>query len=226
MQRTGYACPRHRYMASAVHVQVSEHRPSLATTVYGEVDVTYALFANLAEDTSGGCWDLVLRGTLEQCIWAGSSVKADWAHIVDMETAEIVRWKRRDAAGPPLDLVPWSLGNDADVPLTFGMLLSFQELCKLSALGGSRWVRAQLTKATASPPLAEVATASAMLRSLQNCSLPALVHGSQASLVEELQQYGLLKAEFAYADSPEEDMATVLAITEKGHQALASGVSE
>ncbi|CAN7417070.1 hypothetical protein [Acidovorax sp. LjRoot194] len=187
--------------------------------------MTYALFANFAEDTSGGWWDLVLRGTLEQCICAGNSVKTDWAHIVDMETAEIVRWKRRDAAGPPLDLVSWSIGNDADVPLTFGMLLSFQELCKLSALGGSRWVRAQLMKATASPPPADVATASAMLRFLLSCPLPALVHGSQASLVEELQKHGLLQAEFAYADSPEEDMATVLAITEKGREALATGVS-
>lgn len=209
----------------AMHARESEHRPSLAATVYGEVDVTHALFANLAEDTSGGWWDLVLRGTLEQCIWAGNSVKADWAHIVDMETAEIVQWKKRDASGPPLDLVPWSIGPDADIPLTFSMLLSFQELCKLSALGGSRWVRAQLAKAAASPPLAEAATASALLRSLQHCSLPALVHGSQAILVEELQQNGLLRAEFAYADSPEEDMATVLAITEKGHQAIASSVS-
>lgn len=183
--------------------------------------MTYALFANLAEDTSGGWWDLVLRGTLEQCIWAGNSVKADWVHIVDMEKGEIVRSKKRIAEGPPLDLVAWSPGPDADIPLTFNMLLSWQELCKLSALGGSRWVRAQLAKATASPALAEVATASAMLRSLQDCPLPVLVNGSQASLVEELQQSGFLRAEFTYADSPEEDTATVLAITDKGRETLA-----
>lgn len=183
--------------------------------------MTYALFANLAEDTSGGCWDLVLRGTLEQCIWAGNSVKADWVHIVDMETGEIVRSKGRVAAGPPLDLVAWSAGPDSDIPLTFSMLLSWQELCKPSALGGSRWVRAQLSKATASPPLPDVATASAMLRSIEDCPLPLVVSGSQASLVEELQQNGLLRAEFTYADSPEEDTATVLAITAKGLEALA-----
>ncbi|MFN9473220.1 MAG: hypothetical protein ACK59X_17470 [Acidovorax sp.] len=175
----------------------------------------------MAEDTSGGWWDMVLRGTLEQCIWAGNSVKADWAHIVDMETAQVVRWKKRDASGPPLDLVPWSVGHDADIPLTFGVLLSFQELCKLSALGGSRWVRAQLAKATVSPALAEVATASAMLHLIQGCPLPFLVSGPQAILVEELQQNGLLRAEFTYADSQEEDTATVLAITDKGREALA-----
>ena len=183
--------------------------------------MTYALFANLAEDTSGGWWDRVLRGTLEQCLWAGNSVKADWAHIVDMETGEIVRSKKRIAGGPPLDLVAWTIGPDADIPLTFNMLLSWQELCKLSALGGARWVRAQMAKATASPTLAEVATASAMLRSLQDCPLPVLVCGSQASLVEELQHSGFLRAEFTYADSPEEDTATVLAITDKGREMLA-----
>ena len=85
----------------------------------------------------------------------------------------------------------------------------------------SEGVRAQLAKATASPALAEVATASAMLRSLQDCPLPVLVNGSQASLVEELQQSGFLRAEFTYADSPEEDTATVLAITDKGRETLA-----
>lgn len=85
-------------------------------------------------------------------------------------------------------------------------------------------MRAQLMKATASPPPADVATASAMLRLLLSCPLPALVHGSQASLVEELQKHGLLQAEFAYTDSPEEDMATVLAITAKGREALTTGV--
>ena len=188
--------------------------------------MTYALFANLTEDTSGGWWDLVLRGTLEQCIWSGSSVKADWVHIVDMETGEIVRSKKRIASGPPLDLVAWTVGPDADIPLTFNMLLSWQELCKLSTLGGSRWVRAQLAKASATPALTEVATASAMLRSLQDLPLPVLVNGSQASLVEELQQTGCLRAEFTYADSPEEDTATVLAITEKGREVLAVSMAQ
>jgi hypothetical protein len=187
--------------------------------------VTYALFANLAEDTSGGWWDLVLRGTLEQCLWAGNSVKADWAHIVHMETGEIARSKKRIAEGPPLDLVAWNMGPDAEIPVAFNMLLSWQELCKLSALGGTRWVRAQLAKATASPALNEVATASAMLRSLQDCPLPVLVCGSQASLVEELQHSGLVRAEFTYADSPEEDTAMVLAVTDKGYDLVAGNVS-
>lgn len=188
--------------------------------------MTYALFANLAEDTSGGWWDLVLRGTLEQCIRAGNSVKGDWVHIVDMATGEIVRSKKRIATGPPLDLIEWSAGPDADIPLTFSMLLSWQELCKLSALGGSRWVRAQLAAASATPALTAVTTASAMLRSLQDCPLPVLVNGSQANLVEQLQQNGFLRAEFTYADSPDEDTATVLAITEKGRELLAVSISQ
>jgi len=186
----------------------------------------HALFASLVKDTVGGWQDMVLQGTLDQCLASGDELDADWAHIVNLETGEAVRSRSRKPGGPPLREVPWSLtGGPLDMPETFHMLLSFEESAKLMLLGGEHWVRAKLAHTDSPSPLGGVRTAMEFLSAIAGRELPLLVVGEQAGWAEQLRCDGLVLAEFTMEATPDGDWAVVLDITDKGHELLSGFTS-
>lgn len=186
--------------------------------------MTHILFANLVRDTSGGWWDMVSRGTLEQCLSAGNLIKADWAHVVELETGEIVRSKSRRAGGPELTDVAWSpAGGVVDVPVSSCMLISQEEASKLALLGGEHWIRAHLSRSQSPAPVPQVRSAREFLQAMQGREFPLLIVGEQAGWADQLRQEGLLDAEFTMEAVPGGDWAVVLGITAQGREVLRTG---
>lgn len=188
-----------------------------------EREKMHALFANLTRETSGGWFDLVFRGSLEQCMAEGARLTADWAQVVDLETGEIMHSKARQLGGPALTEIPWAPGGGVgDMPVAFHMLLSQEEFSKLTLLGGEHWVRKCLKGVVPPPPLPTLRSSCDLLKALAGREMPTLIVGEQAGWAEQLHQEGLLEAEFTMESDPAGDWAVVLAITEQGHQTLAA----
>lgn len=100
-------------------------------------------------------------------------------------------------------------------------MLTHAESAKLRSLGGTHWLRAQLAKAAAPPPLPQAVDAADFLRAIAGFEFPYLVHDSAAvHLVDALRQAGMVDASVHFEDAPEGDVAVVLRITAKGRDEL------
>ena len=185
----------------------------------------HALFASLVRDTTGGWLDLVTLGTLEQCVAAGHTITADWAHIVDLQTGEIVRAKTRRHGDPDLGHMPWLRGHEAaGRSESMCMLLSSKEAGKLALLGGEHWVRDQLATARAPDPLPSVRSAAEFLHALEGHEFPFFVVGDSARWVQQLREEGLLNAKYVGEEDSDQDWAVIRGLTERGRKALKAKV--
>ena len=183
--------------------------------------MTHILFAVQRHTyTQGGWWDQQMRGTLQECMAAGDGMRVDWAHIVEAATGDVVRAKVRNPDGSADAAGAWSENVGDRMPEIFSVMLPKEDRDKLAALGGEHWLRAQLAKTGVPPPLPNVGTAQELLRAVAARDFPVLVPGEQARLVEELRKGSLVEAEYRLEATPDGNLAVVLAITDKGYQAL------
>ncbi|CAN7711650.1 hypothetical protein LJR066_005829 [Acidovorax sp. LjRoot66] len=197
----------------------------LEQLTFWQARMTYVLFANLVRDTTGGWLDMVTRGTLEQCIAAGHTITADWAHIVDLHSGAIIRSKTRKFGDPDLQHVSWLIGeSEVDKPESLCMLLSRKEAGKLALLGGEHWIRDQLTTARMPVPLPLANSSMEFLHALEGHEFPFFVVGEAARWVQQLRDEGLVNAKCTAAEDPEPDWAVIRGLTERGRRALTSKV--
>lgn len=169
---------------------------------------------------------MVTLGTLEQCIAAGNTITADWAHIVDLRTGEVVRSKNRRHDDPDLQHMPWFGGKEtADKPETLCMLLSAKEASKLALLGGEHWIRDQLVTAKTPAPLPEVGSATEFLYALEGHEFPFFVVGDVTQWVQQLRDGGFVSAKCSTGEDADPDWAVIRGLTERGRKALKGKVN-
>lgn len=188
----------------------------------------YGLFARDWFFTEGGFGDLVVLGTMEECL-AASLRGADWAEIVNLQTCERVMQKHRSNPDECLTSVPW----DAHpwrryawdwplkgMPHTWRITLSPAESEKFDALGADAWLREMLEAAPQPAPAPVPGKAMRFLRSIEHADLPQEANDS-APEVSYLLDAGLVEGEVRLHEIPTFEAATVTAITPLGRQVLA-----
>lgn len=186
------------------------------------------LFANSDLATEGGWDDMVMTGTLDEALAHPLPPGADWAHIIDNATGNTLYWKSRAVFRGDIEDAKWfrpgegpTIWPSPDDTTVDRHPLTHAESAKLRSLGGTHWLRAQLAKSPAPPPLPQADNAADFLQAIAGFEFPYLVHHSATvHLVEGLRQAGMVDASVHFEDAPEGDVAVVLRITAKGRDEL------